>query len=222
MELDSAAADRLMHVGLLLAMRHSDEPMILSDPNQPDNPVVAVNKAFETLSGYAESEIVGRNCRFLQGPGTDRDTVAEMGACLRGGQGCVQWLVNYRRDGSKFWNLLFISPVHRRDGRLMFFFANQHDLAGEASADKAEFRLGVAHMTEPQQAEFREVLERLGHGVLEGDKQEGDAVRARALEATLAAARQVARLTVRLADGPASDEARPAPADGLGGEKEHG
>ncbi len=191
-----------MHVGLLLAMRHSDEPMILSDPNQPDNPVVTVNKAFERLSGYSETEIVGRNCRFLQGPATDRDTVAEMGACLQRGQGCVQWLVNYRRDGSKFWNLLFISPVYRRDGRLMFFFANQHDLSGEASADKGDFRLGVAHMTETQQAEFREVLEALGRGVLADGTTAGDAGTARGLEATLAAARQVARMTVQLAGGP--------------------
>jgi PAS domain S-box-containing protein len=200
---DDAAADRLMHTGLLLAMRHSDEPMILSDPNLPDNPVVSVNKAFEMLSGYSEAEIVGRNCRFLQGPATDRDTVAKMGACLRRGEGCVQWLVNYRRDGSMFWNLLFMSPVHGRDGRLMFFFANQHDLSGEGSADKAEFSLGVAHMAEPQQAEFRRVLETLGRGVLGNGAPMTDADRARALEATLDAARRVARLTVQLADGPA-------------------
>ena len=204
MDLEDAAADRLMHAGLLLAMRHSREPMVLSDPNQPDNPIVSANEAFMALCGYPEAEIVGRNCRFLQGEKTDRDTVAAMGACLRRGEGCIQWLVNYRRNGQRFWNLLFISPVYGRDGRLMYFFANQHDLSGETPQELAEFRLGVAHMAAPQQQEFRLVLEGLGRGLLESGAQQSDSDRAGSLETTLASARRVARLSVGLSDGPAS------------------
>ena len=124
--------DRILKDGLLAAMRLSAEPMVLSDPRQPDNPIVAANAAFAALTGYEEGFFVGRNCRFLQGPRTDRDTVARMGETLRAGQGCVQWLLNYRRDGSMFWNLLFISPVYGAGGDLQWFFANQHDLSGES------------------------------------------------------------------------------------------
>lgn len=177
-------------------MRHSTDAMVLSDPHQPDMPLIAVNGAFERLTQYPAGAIVGRNCRFLQGPATDRATVERIRACLAAQQGCIQWIVNYRADGRQFWNLLFISPVFASDGRLLFFFANQHDLSAEAPLDLATFPLGTAHMPMRAQAEFHSLLAEIG------EAERPAPGHARTLESTLAAARQVALLSTRLEAGP--------------------
>jgi PAS domain S-box-containing protein len=184
--------------GLLAAMHHSTEPMALADPHLPDMPIVAVNAAFEALSGYPTDEILGRNCRFLQGPETDRDTIRKMSACLRDGHGCIQWLLNYRKDGSLFWNLLFISPVYAQDGTLLYFFSNQHDLSAEQPLGLEHFTLGTAHMALTEEAVFHDLLHEMGRHAKETAASE----KARALEATLAGARQVAYLSTRLQSGP--------------------
>ena len=159
-------------------------------------PLVAANRAFETLTGYPQAEIIGRNCRFLQGPAPDKPTVAKLGACLQQGEGCIQWIVNYRKDGKQFWNLLFISPVFGSDGQVLYFFANQHDLSAQAPLDLDTFPLGTAHMPVRAQAEFHLLLQDIGRAA------GATAGHARSLEVTLAAARQVAFLSTRMEAGP--------------------
>ena len=187
--------------GLLAAMRLSAESMVLTDPHQPDNPIVAANRAFQDLTQYPEKDLTGRNCRFLQGPATDRQSVKLLGRSLKRGEGFVQFLVNYRLDGSRFYNLLFISPVHGHDGRLHFFFACQHDLCNWPSATLAEFPLGPAHMAPGQQTEFRLLLLDIAHEVTLAGQAKTLSNRVRALEAALAAAREVALLSKRLKPG---------------------
>ena len=187
--------------GLLAAMRLSAQPMVLSDPHQPDNPVIAANREFENLTHYDEKEVTGRNCRFLQGPATDANAVRMLGDCIRRGEGCVQFLVNYRRDKSKFYNLLFISPVHGHDGTLHFFFASQYDLSGGPPISLAEFPIGLAHMSPGQATEFRLLLLDIAHEVTLATGASGLSHRVRALEAALAAAREVAFLSTQLQPG---------------------
>jgi PAS domain S-box-containing protein len=187
--------------GLLAAMRLSSQPMVVSDPYQADNPVIAANRGFQNLTHYTEKDVTGRNCRFLQGPGTDKRAVKQLGECLRGGDGCVQFLVNYRRDGSQFYNLLFISPVHGHDGHLHFFFASQHDLCSWPPIGLAEFPLGPAHMPAGQAAEFRLLLLDIAHEVTLASAASALPHRIRALEAALAAAREIALLATRLQPG---------------------
>ncbi len=193
----SMSDEHHISVGLLTAMHHSIEPMVLCDPHQPDMPIVAVNTAFEVLSGYHTDEILGRNCRFLQGPATDRDTVQKMSACLHQGQGCIQWLLNYRKNGSMFWNLLFISPVFGPSGNLLYFFANQHDLSSENPLGLDHVTFGAAHMALPQQLAFHDLLREMGRGVTAQPPEQ-----ARSLEETLAGARQVAMMSTSLQSGP--------------------
>ena len=85
---------------------HSTEPMVLSDARLPDYPMVVVNDAFAALTGYPRSESVGRNCRFLQGAGTDQETARRIGRTIVAGRGCIEWIVNHRKDGEAFTNLL--------------------------------------------------------------------------------------------------------------------
>ena len=99
---------------------------MIADARLPDHPLIYVNAAFETITGYSRSDVLGRNCRFLQGGATDRETVAEIRAALDAGDECTRVVLNFRKDGSPFWNELRISPVHDNAGVLTHFIGIQH------------------------------------------------------------------------------------------------
>lgn len=113
------------------AVRATRMPMLITDPTRPDNPIVFANAAFSRLTGYHHDEIVGRNCRFLQGPNTDRAEVARLRAAIEAREPIELELLNYRKDGSTFWNRLLVSPVFDGDGQTTFFFASQFDVTLE-------------------------------------------------------------------------------------------
>lgn len=108
-------------------------PIIITDPKLPDNPVAYVNEAFCRLSGYRRSEIIGRNCRFLQGPGTAHAARSAIRDAIEARSPIDIDILNYRKDGTAFWNRLEMSPVFDGDGRLAYFFASQ----GEIRADQS-------------------------------------------------------------------------------------
>ncbi len=95
------------------------------DPHLDDNPVIYINDAFADLSGYSREECVGRNCRFMQGPDTDHTEAMRIGEAVRNGENCVVELLNYRKDGSTFWNALHVSPVMGDDGQVAYFYGSQ-------------------------------------------------------------------------------------------------
>ncbi|WP_338763936.1 histidine kinase famiy protein [Massilia sp. METH4] len=103
-------------------------PMAITDPNQPDNPIVFVNGAFLDLTLYEEARVVGRNCRFLQGPDTDPRTLAEVREALAGERAVAVDILNYKADGTAFWNALFIGPIFDKDGKLLYYFSSQMDI----------------------------------------------------------------------------------------------
>ncbi len=118
------------------AVRATRMPMVVTDPSLPDNPIVFCNVAFQTLTGYKREEIVGRNCRFLQGPETDGESVEKVRAAIRDGHDVDVDLLNYRKDGSTFWNALYLSPVRDKGGVIRFFFASQLDVTERVEAQK--------------------------------------------------------------------------------------
>lgn len=111
------------------AMAQTRMAICLSDPHSPDNPIVFANRAFHALTGYSEAEIVGRNCRFLQGPDTDPEPVKRLGEAIRNEDVVIVELLNYRKDGSTFWNALHVGPVYDDAGRLVYFFGSQWDVS---------------------------------------------------------------------------------------------
>jgi PAS domain S-box-containing protein len=135
------------------AVRATRMPMIITDPRLADNPVVFANDAFCRLTGYSREEIVGRNCRFLQGPQTDPDARAQIRAAVRAGRPISIDLYNYRKDGEPFWNRLMMAPVHDRAGSLTHFFASQVDVTLERQA--------VARLETRNAALLAELAERL-------------------------------------------------------------
>src|ERR1035437_7622210 len=93
------------------ALAASAEGITIADASIPDNPLIYANAGFERLTGYSVADVLGRNCRFLQGPGTDPATVDTLRAAIREKREVTVQLLNYRKDGTPFWNRLSITPV---------------------------------------------------------------------------------------------------------------
>ena len=118
------------------AVRATRMAMIITDPRQPDNPIVFANAAFLKLSGYTRDDVLGKNCRFLQGPDTDPQAVKAIRTAIEARTEIAINLLNYRKDGQIFWNGLYISPVTNSAGELQFFFASQLDVTDRVEAQR--------------------------------------------------------------------------------------
>ncbi|ELZ75397.1 MULTISPECIES: PAS domain S-box protein [Haloferax] len=110
------------------AMDEAPIGIVLTDPSQTDNPIVYVNDEFTALTGYSRDEVLGRNCRFLQGEATDEDAVAELRAAVDEREAVTTELLNYRKDGTEFWNRVRIAPLFDDDGVIDFFVGFQDDI----------------------------------------------------------------------------------------------
>ena len=110
------------------AVAASSNGIVITDPKAPDNPIVYVNPAFERITGYTASEVLGHNCRFLQGGHRDQPALDGLREALREERECRVVLRNYRKDGTPFWNELYVSPVQDEEGRLTNFVGVQNDV----------------------------------------------------------------------------------------------
>ena len=177
-------------------------PMILTDPNLDDNPIVFANKAFLDLTGYEEEEILGRNCRFLQGSQTDRNAVAELRHAVENKSAVALELLNYRRDGTPFWNAVFVGPVYDTGGTLRYFFASQLDVTRrrntEQSYRQAQKMESIGQLTAGLAHDFNNLLQ-VVNGNLELVATAKDPARAqRYVAAAQSAAERGAKLTRQL------------------------
>lgn len=100
--------------------------VVFSDPNTPDNPMIFVSEEFESQTGYAPEEAVGKNCRFLQGPDTSIYAVEAIRQGLKAQTRFTIDILNYKKDGSPFLNRLRIRPIYDGNGKLMFFAGAQN------------------------------------------------------------------------------------------------
>ena len=108
--------------------------IVIVDVINPGQPLTYVNAGFERLTGYGADEILGRNCRLLQGPGTDPRHLDEMRTALSRGEECRVTLLNYRADGTAFWNELTLSPVADESGRVTEYIGIQNDVTDRHEA----------------------------------------------------------------------------------------
>lgn len=119
------------------ALDETAEGITIADALLPDMPLIYANRGFERLTGYAVEEVLGRNCRFLQGPGTDPAALNKLRSAIRERRECTVLLLNYRKDGSAFWNRLAITPVHDPSGRVTHFIGVQSDVTEQKLAEEA-------------------------------------------------------------------------------------
>jgi PAS domain S-box-containing protein len=182
-------------------------PMIVTDPRQADNPIVFVNRAFLEMTGYSSEELLGNNCRFLQGPDTDRDTVDSVREAIAARNEVAVEILNYRKDGSSFWNALFISPVYNEHGELVYYFGSQLDVSRRRDTEDAlrqaqkmealgQLTGGIAHDFNNLLQVMSGYLELIEHGL---EREPLDPARLRkSVERARDASGQAARLTQQL------------------------
>jgi PAS domain S-box-containing protein len=164
------------------AITATERSFSISDPHQRDNPLVYVNPAFERMTGYTADQAVGRNCRFLQGRDTDRAAVAELRAAVRAQRQATVTLLNYRKDGTAFWNEVSISPVLDGGGRLTHFVGVQSDVTARVSAEMERERLYQAEQDARAQAEAAKAAAEAAHAAAEAARLAAETARVEAEE----------------------------------------
>ena len=149
---------------LLSSIVHSPIASVISNPRLPDNPIIAVNEAFCTLTGYGEDEIVGRNCRFLAGPATEPWLTERIRQGTRDCKPTLVEILNYKRNGQPFRNAVLVAPIFRADGALEYFIGTQVELAPDSigpSSSRHHHAVSVVRTLSPRQ---REVLQQIAAG----------------------------------------------------------
>ena len=119
------------------ALAVAAEGITIADARRPDRPLIYANQGFVRMTGYPVSEVMGRNCRFLQGPDTDPGAAQEIRRAIEAERECVVEILNYRKDGSTFWNRLSITPVRDESGRVSHFIGIQSDVSARRAAEDA-------------------------------------------------------------------------------------
>lgn len=110
---------------LVKALQTAQQNFVISDPSLPDNPIVYASTGFLRLSGYSLDQVLGRNCRFLQGPETDPRAVDRIRKGIEKGEDTTVVLLNYRNDGSTFWNQFFVAALRDGDGNVVNYLGVQ-------------------------------------------------------------------------------------------------
>ncbi|MHC4951232.1 MAG: PP2C family protein-serine/threonine phosphatase [Planctomycetota bacterium] len=119
------------------ALESTAEGVVISDCTQPDMPVIYVNNAFTEITGYTYDEVVGKNCRFLQGKEANSAAAQEIRKAISAQQPCKVEILNYRKDGTTFWNRLSITPVRDEDGQVTHFIGIQSDVTRRRKAESS-------------------------------------------------------------------------------------
>ena len=148
------------------AMGASSCGITISDMRDPLQPLIFVNTAFERMTGYSREEVLGKNCRFLQGPDRQQPALTALRAALKTGAECSVTLQNYRKDGTPFWNELFLSPVLDGGGTLTHFIGVQTDITQRKQAEEALWRAN--NVLEQKVQERTRELEHAYDATLEG------------------------------------------------------
>jgi len=110
------------------AYDEAKESVTLSDATHPEMPLVYANRGFELMTGYKVEDVIGRNCRFLQGHLRSQEAARSIRGAIHDRSSCLVELVNFRKDGSQFVNRLSIRPIFNRRGKLVYFVGLQNDV----------------------------------------------------------------------------------------------
>lgn len=149
---------------VLDSIRFSPIATVVSDPTQPDNPLIAVNASFCALTGYTEDEVLGRNCRFLRGPDTENGQTEKLRNAVYGRHPALAELINYRKDGSPFRNAVMIAPLFDNDGNLELFVGSQIEVLPEEESIGLVRQQKAAQIVDRLSPRQREILQQMAQG----------------------------------------------------------
>jgi PAS domain S-box-containing protein len=119
----------LTHIIKEAAMDLANEGISIADMNKEDQPLVYVNHAFEKITGYDAQDVLGRNCRFLQGEGTDPEVISNIREAIESSESISVEFKNFRKDGLPFWNMLSLSPIKDEAGKVTHYVGVQLDIS---------------------------------------------------------------------------------------------
>nr|AML78836.1 putative LOV domain-containing protein [Larrea tridentata] len=119
---------------LKAALETLDQTFVVTDASMPDCPIVYACSGFFNMTGYSAKEVIGKNCRFLQGPETEEKEVAQIRAAVNNGKSYCGRLLNYKKDGTPFWNLLTINPIKDQNGKTIYFIGMQVEVGKNEKA----------------------------------------------------------------------------------------
>jgi PAS domain S-box-containing protein len=176
----------------------TDITFTITDPRQPDDPLVWVNPSFTRITGYESDEVVGRNCRFLQGPATDPAAVDEIRTALTERRTVTTTLLNYRKDGTAFWNQLSISPVFDGDGTLVSFVGVQTDVTERVRVEHEREAAFAAEQAARQEAELARSIAEQAQS--DAERAQSDAERAQGRLALMAEATSTLMATLDMSE----------------------
>lgn len=153
---------------LARAVNSASDGVVITDSSQTDNPIIYTNPAFLRITGYQLNEVVGRNCRFLQGSGTEAQAIAQIRTAVAERKELKTTLLNYRKDGQPFWNELKIAPVFSDENDLLYFVGIQTDITERRTVErmKDEFVSVVSHELRTPLTSIRGALGLLASGLL--------------------------------------------------------
>jgi PAS domain S-box-containing protein len=149
---------------VLESIQHSPIATVVSDPKLADNPIVAVNAAFLELTGYAEDEVIGRNCRFLRGPDTENSQTAKLREAIFERRPTLAELINYRKDGSRFRNAVMVAPLYDDDGVVEYFVGSQIAVKADEESIATVRQEQSAAIVERLSPRQREILQQMAQG----------------------------------------------------------
>ncbi|MGB3795477.1 MAG: LuxR C-terminal-related transcriptional regulator [Alteraurantiacibacter sp.] len=138
---------------------------VVSDPRLPDNPIIACNQAFKDLTGYDEDEIVGRNCRFLAGPGTEPWLTETIRQGVRERKPVLVEILNYKKGGTPFRNAVVVAPLFDNDGELAYFFGSQVELLEDSQGPSLARRVRATEKIKDLSKRQLEVLQMVASGL---------------------------------------------------------
>ncbi|MBA3880086.1 MULTISPECIES: LuxR C-terminal-related transcriptional regulator [Sphingomonas] len=151
---------------LLSLINDSPIASVLSDPRQPDNPIVACNRAFCDLTGYPPEEVVGRNCRFLSGPGTEPWLSERIRQGVREHRPVLVEILNYKRDGTPFRNAVLVAPIYDECDELLYFLGSQVEIDSDMPLPSSQRRLRAAELVKSLSPRQWQVLKLAASGLL--------------------------------------------------------
>lgn len=128
---------------LIDSLSSGQQNFVLSDPRLPDNPIVFATPGFYRLTGYTPEQVLGRNCRFLQGSGTDPKSVDIIRKAIQSGSDCTVCILNYKADGTPFWNQFFVAALRDSDNCIVNYVGVQTEIEPDAGANALEDRVNA-------------------------------------------------------------------------------